>query len=178
MPAKPYRTDLVVMGTVIILLTLLFVGVDLPGSVPSYFESRYKYAPKEVELVTTSVDSLMVNETRYFTEGIPDGWEFPVSFENMTSIMVELTWTDDYGDNDRFLAMLQVDGEDLLARDSATGSITLEIDDPHPGNYSLQVEAVECPGFLGVNTLDRDNGNDCYVRVTVTWLETVEVEVA
>lgn len=175
MPVKPYRTDLVVMAAVIILLALLYVGVDLPGEVPSYYESRYLYAPTEVELVTTSVDSLMVNETRYFTEGIPDGWEFPVYFENMTTMRVEISWTDDYGDNDQFLAMLQVDGEDLKSQDSATGSITIEIDNPSQGNYSLQVQAVECPGLLGVNTLDRDNGNDCHVKVTVTWLETVEV---
>lgn len=97
---------------------------------------------------------------------------FRLDYRAVTSVDVEVTWTDDIGSNDLLRLTLRHEGEDVGTDEGTSGSLTVSIGDTVDGalfgNYTVLIEAVDCPGMVGPLPVDRDTGNSWDLRVRAT----------
>jgi hypothetical protein len=123
-----------------------------------------QYPPPDTPIVVVNetVDVLSVpgttNEGQTSTEG------FTLDYDYVYQISVSLTWTDDYGNNDRFRVTLYLEGNALGSAEGDSGAASFTVtDNEEPvlnGTFSLEIEAVDCPGRAGgAIPVDLDSGN-------------------
>lgn len=120
------------------------------------------------------VDADILSRSGFTPEGGTNEETFFIPNEVVTEVSIELTWTDDIGDNDRFRLTVKHEGDEVGIDEGTSGVLTASLDDPVEGalfgNYSIEIEAVDCPGMVGPIPVDRDDGNtwDLQVKATVS----------
>lgn len=140
------------------------------GGVFTYEYLTYDPGPLEpVETVETQKGTLDEGNSRDYT--------FAVVGENLGTIQVELTWTDDLGDADRFeLTVLDGAGEEVARQGANSGVIEVMIpieEAPASGSmpdawegeltWTVQVNLLSAPGAAGpVGPLDEADGSQSY----------------
>lgn len=88
---------------------------------------------------------------------------------NVTAMRAELTWQDDYGNNDVLKVAVLLNGSEYDSVEDTSGSIELEVAGADfNGTYGVKVSAVSCPGVVDIVPVDRDTGNDWSLKVYIT----------
>lgn len=127
-----------------------------------------------VSLVRTEVQ--LVQATSYTNEGSTTEKTFEVDDPYAVEMTVTLVWSDDYGSNDELGLTLSNDAGELGSEQGTAGSLTVKYNAPGDaksgdgslvGNYTVSVEAINCPGLIGPLPVDRDNGNSWTLTVTL-----------
>jgi hypothetical protein len=153
----------------VLAMMVIFALEGLPHEIPEdLLGSEPPTAPEPPALpVLITIDVL--SESGYTAEGSTSEVSFALDYTNVTRVTVDVTWSDDIGDNDVLRAYLVWEGDEVASDESDTGSIGLEItDEPdgmYTGNFSVQIEAISCPGIVTPVPIDRDNGNSWELSV-------------
>lgn len=92
---------------------------------------------------------------------------------NTTAVKAELSWTDDYGNNDVFKIELQADGKSLGTQQGSTGDLVVDTNGTSgqnmTGNVTVLVTCVSSPGIIGPNPFHIvDKGNSWTLNVKAT----------
>lgn len=120
--------------------------------------------PQEVELVS---------DQGHTAEGTSSDETFTVEDKGTLEIHVTLEWTDDIGSNDEFSLTLKNASGELGAESGNSGSLSVNyIVEPGTGpvgDYTVTIEAVDCPGLVGPSPIDRDTGNDWTLTVSIVF---------
>lgn len=158
---RPYREDLVVLTIITVILLLMF-ATDWDG--PSIFTDGGD-GPGTEPTVPTIIEEDLLSRSDFTSEGSSTTIDIEVPWSNVTRLTLDLQWSDDIGTNDELELSIGLDGDELDSLSSTSGAITIKLTDPRPGNYTITVTAVDCPGQIGPLPMDRDNGNDWDLEV-------------
>lgn len=127
--------------------------------------------PPEPVLVTETV----VSKTGYTSEGQSSEEKFGLPDVVITKVHVELTWADDIGNNDQFSVTLLNEGTEVGTAEGSTGSLSFDVNpadnETFSGNFTITVQAINCPGLVGPLPIDRDSGNSWDLEVAATYIE-------
>jgi hypothetical protein len=108
----------------------------------------------------------------YTAEGQTSEDSFTLEYSMMVDIEVRLNWQDDYGDNDEFKITVLRDGVEEISGQGTSGHVSVIVNYAPPveelANYTVVIEALDCPGMVGPSPVDRDNGNDWSFTVLAT----------
>jgi hypothetical protein len=157
------------------LMIFMVIGVEAcTGPAPQWYiedlESELQNLADQNETVGTEKVSLTSEDGRT-VEGGSSEVQLDMGTYVVFEIDVRLAWTDDFGDNDEFGLSLLHDGD--VVDETSGSSGTLEIsystgtEAVPPGNYSVEVAALDCPGVVGMFPVDRDDGNDWSLDVDI-----------
>jgi len=169
------RNDLTVVSVLIIgMLMVGFVVKEAPSTIGQGTrtddngdggEPGGGGAPQEKELVSDQGRT---------AEGGSSDVTFTIDDKGTTEIHVTLEWTDDIGSNDEFSLTLKNTTGELGAESGNSGSLSVNyIVEPGTGSvgdYTVTIDAVDCPGLVGASPVDRDTGNDWTLTVSITVL--------
>jgi hypothetical protein len=166
------RNDLTVVS--ILIIGMLVVGFVAKGAPPSIGQGGQTGTngdgggagggggPEKKELVS---------KQGHTAEGASSDEPFTIEDKGTIEIHVTLEWTDDIGSNDVFSLTLKNATGEMGAESGNTGSLSANYDvepgtDPI-GEYTVTIDAVDCPGLVGPSPIDRDTGNDWTLTVTI-----------
>jgi hypothetical protein len=173
-PFASKKNDLVMVSTVMLLLLIFAVGAEDPG-----LESRLPditdggdQGPQDGEdnktKSTFEVEILSISE--FTAEGGSTDVDMDFEQENALEINIVLEWSDDIGSNDEFKLTLSNSSGEVDSDQGSSGSLSIRYS---PGSgmslvdkYTITVEAVDCPGIVGIVPVDRDGGNDWTLTTT------------
>lgn len=161
---RPFREDLVVLAAISIILLLMF-ATDWNGP-PTSTADGDGTGPGPTE--PTIVEEDLLSRSDYTAEGASTRIDLEVPWSNVTLMTLELRWTDDIGSNDELELRVELEGDEVDGLASTTGEITIRVTNPQPGNYTITVTAIDCPGQIGPLPVDRDNGNGWDLEVKAT----------
>ena len=154
------------------LIVLIAVMEGYQGPVPEPLPDTEPTDEDVPDLNMTTID--VVSISGHSPEGGTTDETFTLDQALVTKIEIELTWSDDIGDNDELRVTVLHEGEEVGSESSTNGRITITLVDEQDGglggNYTVEVTAVDCPGLVGPSPVNRDNGNtwDLVVRATVS----------
>ena len=170
------RNDLTVVSILIIgMLMVGFVVKEAPSSIGQGAQDGGNAdggggpggggAPQEKELVS---------DQGHTAEGASSDVTFTIEDEGTTEIHVTLEWTDDIGNNDEFSLTLKNATGELGSESGNSGSLSVNyVVEPATGpvgDYTVAIDAVDCPGLVGPSPIDRDTGNDWTLTVSITFV--------
>lgn len=173
---KPYHQDMFVISTCVLLVFSIYVVIDLPKGPPDWFRaSNEMYEKDNRDDLESPLEEPMLEEVTLVTgtghtgEGTTDDEDFEVQETTGVELRVSFEWTDDIGDNDEFEITLYLEDERVDGTSGRSGSLELTLTSPGPGNYTLSITAVDCPGMVGPFPVDRDYGNDWSVEIRLVY---------
>lgn len=158
---KPFREDLVILTIITIILLLMF-ATDWEG--PEGL-ADVGDGTDTGPTVPTIIEEDLLSRSDYTSEGRSTPIDIEVPWSNVTQLTLDLQWTDDIGDNDEIELKIELEGDEVDSLSSTTGDISIRLTEVLPGNYTVIVTAVNCPGQIGPFPVDRDNGNDWALEI-------------
>jgi len=101
------------------------------------------------------------------------------------NLTFQLTWSDDYGNNDVFEVTISNSSGELAKGTGDQGSVILSVNiegreesgavqGDLRGDYDVTIRAASCPGMFESNPFDLDSGNDWTLKVTAKTREQPE----
>lgn len=174
-PGWLVRNDLKVISVIMVLTLLATLSMEVQsGSVSKWKPDDTDGGDGNGQTGPTFVEVDLLDTSGHTSEGATSQEDFESNYPVVTKVEVELTWTDDIGNNDEFRLTLFWEGAEEKTVQGTSGTLSLEIvSDPegvYSGNFTVEIEAVDCPGVLDPIPMDRDNGNnwDLVVKATVS----------
>ena len=166
------KIDLKVVSIIMVLAMIGAVGLEFPLK-----EAEGDSQPPPVDGNggdgTPTLTTIEVYDSDGYTaEGQTSEDSFTLEYSMIVDIEVRLNWQDDYGDNDEFRITILRDGVEEISGQGTSGYVSVIVNYDPPveeiANYTVVVEALDCPGMVGPSPVDRDNGNDWSFRVLAT----------
>ena len=174
---KGYNLDMMLVGIFLMLMLCIYLGTDASTGPTEEFKVTYGPLPSDGSDGPDGPDDgdpvleeeVLVDEAGYTSEGTTTELRFEVPWNKTIEISMTLDWSDDYGDNDEFELVLYLDGERVDGSSGTSGQLDLTQPSPSPGNYSVAISALDCPGRVGPSPIDIDDGNDWTLEVRATY---------
>jgi len=166
------RNDLTVVS--ILLIGMLVVSLAVKGAPPSIGQGSQSGTSGGQDGPSgggTPEKKELVSKPGHTAEGASSDEPFTIEDKGTIKIQVTLEWTDDIGSNDEFSLTLKNATGEMGSESGNSGSLSVNYDvepgtDPM-GDYTVSIEAVDCPGLVGASPIDRDTGNDWTLTVTI-----------
>ena len=117
-------------------------------------------------------------------EGASTTVPLSVNGSQTLNLTIQLTWSDDFGNNDVFEVSISGSSGELAKGTGDQGNAEISVNATGGadgkdqgdlrGDYNITIKAVSCPGMFESNPFDLDGGNDWTLKVTAIMLETPE----
>lgn len=172
------KRDLTIISAFMVLMLLFAVAAEDPEQEPpEWYVERFDDGgggqddPKD-DVTETRTDPIF-SKGGFTSEGGVTEEVFQVDEDGSLEIEVLLTWTDDIGNNDNFRMSLSNSSGEIGYIEGTAGSLAIDVVAEQAGDligeYTVTVEALDCPGLMGPIPIDRDSGNDWTIDVILTY---------
>ena len=161
--SKLIKSDLKVISVFMVVVIILNAAYHATNEVTPEMYAKPEEEDEENggnETAPIIIDIEVLSTNGQTSEGQTSTETFDLVYTMVTQVEIGLVWTDDYGNNDEFRVVLEWEGEEIDSDSSTSGNIYLRVtDEPDGGligNFTVRIEAVNCPGIIGPFI---DNGN-------------------
>jgi hypothetical protein len=165
---KPFREDIIILSFLTIMLFTMFV-TDASNEPEDFYAPMDPPPPKNGDTPSEPelLEETLLERSGYTTESTSTEEDFEVQWESVVEMTIVLTWSDDYGNNDEFDVSLQYEGDEIERASDTSGRIEFTTTDNPPGNYTVVITAINCPGLVNTPIGVLDGGNDWDLEVSI-----------